>query len=81
MLAIEANALGDFLRVRRQQVRPEDVGLVAATKIRRRRWWRRSRAGSGLTSRRRNPYTGWRVRAPVVGLIPLWRRLRTGWIK
>src|ERR1700757_1604283 len=27
-MAAEANALGDFLRARRQQVRPEDVGLI-----------------------------------------------------
>jgi transcriptional regulator with XRE-family HTH domain len=27
-MAAEANALGDYLRARRQQVRPEDVGLV-----------------------------------------------------
>jgi transcriptional regulator with XRE-family HTH domain len=27
-MAVEANALGDYLRARRQQVRPEDVGLV-----------------------------------------------------
>jgi transcriptional regulator with XRE-family HTH domain len=27
-MAVEANALGEFLRARRQQVRPEDVGLV-----------------------------------------------------
>jgi transcriptional regulator with XRE-family HTH domain len=27
-MAVQANALGDFLRARRQQVRPEDVGLV-----------------------------------------------------
>jgi transcriptional regulator with XRE-family HTH domain len=27
-MATDANALGDFLRARRQQVRPEDVGLV-----------------------------------------------------
>jgi transcriptional regulator with XRE-family HTH domain len=28
-MATEANALGDFLRARRQQVRPEDVGLIS----------------------------------------------------
>jgi Helix-turn-helix domain/Domain of unknown function (DUF1508) len=27
-MAVEANALGDYLRARRQQVRPEDVGLA-----------------------------------------------------
>ena len=27
-MAAEANALGDYLRARRDQVRPEDVGLV-----------------------------------------------------
>ena len=27
-MAVKANALGDFLRARRDQVRPEDVGLV-----------------------------------------------------
>lgn len=27
-MAVEANALGDYLRARRQQVRPEDVELV-----------------------------------------------------
>jgi len=27
-MATEANALGEYLRARRQQVRPEDVGLV-----------------------------------------------------
>ena len=27
-MAEKANALGDYLRARRQQVRPEDVGLV-----------------------------------------------------
>jgi hypothetical protein len=28
-MAQKANALGDYLRARRQQVRPEDVGLTA----------------------------------------------------
>jgi hypothetical protein len=27
-MAVKANALGDYLRARRQQVRPEDVGLA-----------------------------------------------------
>ena len=34
MMAREANALGDFLRARRQQVRPEDVGLVPGARRR-----------------------------------------------
>ena len=29
-MAVEANALGDYLRARRVQVRPEDVGPVPA---------------------------------------------------
>jgi transcriptional regulator with XRE-family HTH domain len=33
-MAREANALGDFLRARRQQVRPEDVGLVPGARRR-----------------------------------------------
>jgi transcriptional regulator with XRE-family HTH domain len=33
-MAAEANALGDFLRARRQQVRPEDVGLVPGARRR-----------------------------------------------
>ena len=33
-MATEANALGDFLRARRQQVRPEDVGLVPGARRR-----------------------------------------------
>jgi transcriptional regulator with XRE-family HTH domain len=33
-MAVEANALGDFLRARRQQVRPEDVGLVPGARRR-----------------------------------------------
>ena len=33
-MAQEANALGDFLRARRQQVHPEDVGLVAGARRR-----------------------------------------------
>lgn len=33
-MAVEANALGDYLRARRQQVRPEDVGLVPGTRRR-----------------------------------------------
>ena len=33
-MAVEANALGDYLRARRQQVRPEDVGLVAGARRR-----------------------------------------------
>ena len=28
MVAVEGNALGDYLRARREQVRPEDVGLI-----------------------------------------------------
>jgi hypothetical protein len=31
VLAAKANALGDFLRARCEQVRPEDVGLVGGT--------------------------------------------------
>ena len=34
MVAAKANALGDFLRARREQVRPEDVGLVGGTRRR-----------------------------------------------
>jgi transcriptional regulator with XRE-family HTH domain len=33
-MATEANALGDYLRARRQQVRPEDVGLVPGARRR-----------------------------------------------
>src|SRR6201997_4182615 len=33
-MAPKANALGDYLRARRQQVRPEDVGLVAGARRR-----------------------------------------------
>ncbi|MGZ4583008.1 MAG: helix-turn-helix transcriptional regulator [Mycobacterium sp.] len=33
-MAVEANALGDYLRARRQQVRPEDVGLIPGTRRR-----------------------------------------------
>jgi transcriptional regulator with XRE-family HTH domain len=33
-MAAEANALGDYLRTRRQQVRPEDVGLVPGARRR-----------------------------------------------
>ncbi|WP_068176294.1 helix-turn-helix transcriptional regulator [Mycobacterium sp. UM_CSW] len=33
-MATEANALGDFLRARRQQIRPEDVGLVPGARRR-----------------------------------------------
>jgi transcriptional regulator with XRE-family HTH domain len=33
-MAVEANALGEFLRARRQQVRPEDVGLVPGARRR-----------------------------------------------
>jgi transcriptional regulator with XRE-family HTH domain len=33
-MAAEANALGDYLRARRQQVRPEDVGLVPGARRR-----------------------------------------------
>src|SRR5262249_47420584 len=33
-MAAAANALGDYLRARRQQVRPEDVGLVAGARRR-----------------------------------------------
>src|ERR1700757_3510121 len=33
-MAAEANALGEYLRARRQQVRPEDVGLVPGTRRR-----------------------------------------------
>jgi transcriptional regulator with XRE-family HTH domain len=34
LVAAEANALGDYLRARRQQVRPEDVGLVPGARRR-----------------------------------------------
>ncbi len=34
MMAVEANALGDYLRARRQQVHPEDVGLVPGARRR-----------------------------------------------
>jgi transcriptional regulator with XRE-family HTH domain len=33
-MAVEANGLGDYLRARRQQVRPEDVGLVPGARRR-----------------------------------------------
>ena len=33
-MATQANALGDYLRARRQQVRPEDVGLVSGARRR-----------------------------------------------
>jgi transcriptional regulator with XRE-family HTH domain len=33
-MAVEADALGDYLRARRQQVRPEDVGLVPGARRR-----------------------------------------------
>src|ERR1700750_1193870 len=33
-MAAEANALGEYLRARRQQVRPEDVGLVPGARRR-----------------------------------------------
>jgi len=33
-MAIEANALGDYLRARRQRVRPEDVGLIPGARRR-----------------------------------------------
>lgn len=33
-MATQANALGDFLRARRQQIRPEDVGLVPGARRR-----------------------------------------------
>ena len=33
-MATEANALGEFLRARRQQVRPEEVGLVPGARRR-----------------------------------------------
>jgi transcriptional regulator with XRE-family HTH domain len=34
VVAVKANALGDFLRARRDQVRPEDVGLVPGARRR-----------------------------------------------
>jgi transcriptional regulator with XRE-family HTH domain len=34
LVAAKANALGDYLRARREQVRPEDVGLVAGARRR-----------------------------------------------
>src|SRR6201996_9281753 len=33
-MATEANPLGDYLRARRQQVRPEDVGLIPGARRR-----------------------------------------------
>lgn len=33
-MAVKANALGDYLRARREQVRPEDVGLIAGSRRR-----------------------------------------------
>ena len=33
-MAVRANALGDYLRARREQLRPDDVGLVAGTRRR-----------------------------------------------
>jgi transcriptional regulator with XRE-family HTH domain len=33
-MAVESNALGDYLRARRAQVRPEDVGLIAGARRR-----------------------------------------------
>ena len=33
-MAVKANALGDYLRARRQRVRPEDVGLVPGARRR-----------------------------------------------
>ena len=33
-MAVKANALGDYLRARREQVQPEDVGLVAGSRRR-----------------------------------------------
>src|SRR6201995_718832 len=33
-MPVKANALGDYLRARRQQVRPEDVGLVPGARRR-----------------------------------------------
>jgi len=33
-MATQANALGDYLRARRQQVRPEDVGLISGARRR-----------------------------------------------
>ena len=34
MMSVEANTLGEYLRARRQQVRPEDVGLVPGARRR-----------------------------------------------
>src|SRR6201993_3225798 len=34
LVAVRANPLGDYLRARREQVRPQDVGLVAGTRRR-----------------------------------------------
>ena len=34
MVATSANALGDYLRARREQLRPDDVGLVPGTRRR-----------------------------------------------
>src|SRR5215813_2338805 len=33
-MAVKANALGDYLRARREQLRPDDVGLVAGSRRR-----------------------------------------------
>src|ERR1700759_5113391 len=33
-MAVKAKALGDYLRARREQVQPEDVGLVAGSRRR-----------------------------------------------
>jgi len=33
-MAVEANALGDYLRARRQQMRSEDVGLIPGARRR-----------------------------------------------
>src|ERR1700739_1039528 len=33
-MATDANALGDYLRARRQQIRPEDVGLIPGARRR-----------------------------------------------
>ena len=51
MVATSANALGDYLRARREQLRPDDVGLVPGTR-RRVPGWRREEVATlaGISS-------------------------------
>jgi len=46
VVATSANALGDYLRARREQLRPDDVGLVPGT--RRRVQWRTRKEHPGV---------------------------------